>query len=124
MLCLNLQFGIGGAFGMPVGVDPTGKVVVAPSWGWVVIVPGPKSESGSAVGLMDGRDHETEGRELKVAEVAAEDVTPLAAGTDVATEPKAATEDAVDTEDAVETEDVTAPMTALELVPTGAGAGA
>jgi len=35
------------------------------------------SESGSAVGLMDGRDHETEGSELKVTEDVAADDAPL-----------------------------------------------
>lgn len=62
----SVQLGIGGALGMSVGVLPAGKVVVAPICGWVVIVPGTMSESGSAVGLVEGRDHETEGSELKL----------------------------------------------------------
>ena len=45
-------------------------------------MPGPKSVSGMAVGLMDGSDHETEGNELNEADVG----TPGAAVAGVAAE--------------------------------------
>ena len=58
---------------MSVGAVPAGKVVVAPIWGWVVIVPGTMSERGSAVGLVEGSDHDTEGSALKLVATVAPD---------------------------------------------------
>ena len=70
----NLQLGRGGAEGITEGWIPKVKVVEGPSWGWLVRVPGPRAETGMAVGLTDGNDQETTGRELNDAELA-EDAT-------------------------------------------------
>jgi hypothetical protein len=97
---------------MLVGAEPTGKVVVAPICGCVVIVPGPMSESGIAVGLVEMNDHDTEGRELNEAEAveAPEEATPgrpeltplamLADGADDAAAVEVAAETADETGDA------------------------
>lgn len=75
---------------MSVGVLPAGKVVVAPICGWVVIVPGTMSESGSAVGLVEGRDHDTEGNELKLLATVAPETAGAEAEPETAAEPDAA----------------------------------